>query len=117
MEPHRYLCSDLVRIDLGGETVITANLEEIWTEGAVLEWDAPIESGTHLTMECQGVPFHATVANNEEHPFGCRVEILFSAQSPWTPEICRPQHLLDPAKVKPADAKQELGRTAHPGTE
>lgn len=94
----RYLCSELVAVYTNnGESVV--NLEEIWTTGAVLECEDPMEAGSSIEVKGGAVRFHGTVTNVELHDFGCRVEVEFSPLTPWNLESFTPQHLVDVSGV------------------
>ncbi len=95
----RYLCSELVPLRTeDGESI--ANLEEIWSGGAVLECENPLQSGSRVEMLGGDVRFHGLIASVELHEFGYRVEVQFSPLTPWSPDRFSPQHLLDPAVLK-----------------
>lgn len=76
------------------------NLEEICRTGATLESDEPVPAGVRAEMRTQGVQFHGTVTEVEEHDFGWRIELEFSPLTPWSVENFRPRHLLDPAVLE-----------------
>lgn len=94
MRAGRVLCSELVR--LRTDTVESiVNLEAIWTHGATVESETPLEEGTAVEMRAGNVYFRGTVAETERHDFGWRLELEFSPLTPWSPERFRPEHMLD----------------------
>jgi hypothetical protein len=99
MDTPRYLCSQLVRLlisDSSGHREQWANLEEIWSSGAVLECEEEVASGSSAKISCDEVTFAGRVAAVERHVFGWTVEMAFSPLTPWTIERWRPEHALDP---------------------
>ena len=98
MNSHRYLCSQLVKLrtDSGESAVnLVVNLEEIWTTGAVLESEEPVEEGTNIEIRCDTAFFAGRITRVERHEVGWRLEMEFSSLTPWSPEKFRPQHLLN----------------------
>jgi hypothetical protein len=94
IDVNRYLCSDLVVLKTKeGESVV--NLEEIWENGAALECEAAVESGSKLEMQAGETQFHGVATSVEHHEFGWRVEMEFSPQTPWSPQRFVPKHLLN----------------------
>jgi len=95
MATPRYLCSELVRLvtDGRGQWV---NLEEIWAEGAVLACEEEVGPGAPARISTDEVSFEGAVTAVERDEFGWRVEIAFSADTPWSIERWRPEHALDP---------------------
>jgi hypothetical protein len=89
----RYLCSELVTLK-AGSTMFTANLEEIWPEGAVIEAEDAVDDGAHVEIRSGDFLLAGKVVGVELHEFGWRVEVAFSPLTPWDPEKFKPQHLL-----------------------
>jgi hypothetical protein len=88
-----YLCSDLVALKTAaGES--TVNLEEIWTAGALLDTEEPVEEGVAAVMHGGGNGFSGRVVRVRRHEFGWHVEMEFSPLTPWSPERFLPRHLL-----------------------
>jgi hypothetical protein len=100
MTPPRYLCSHLVTLCCNGRE-IGAILEEIWREGAVLECDEEPQTEGHIEMQCGPAFFGGTLKAPEKHAFGWRVEMAFSPETPWSEQIFRPDHMLDPESLQP----------------
>ena len=98
MGTSRYLCSELVFLE-AAETRAVVNLEEIWTTGAVLECETPVEAGARFRLRAGNHTFWGSAVLVEPHAFGCRVEVEFSPMTPWKPEEYSPHHLLDPATL------------------
>jgi hypothetical protein len=98
MNVQRYLCSQLVTLrNNSGETVV--NLEEIWTNGCVLEAEAPVEENSRVEIRCGGAFFSGSAVQVERHEFGWRLQVEFSPMTPWNPDQFRPEHLLDLSKI------------------
>ena len=95
----RYLCSHMVRLKVGDNPGRWANLEEIWSDGAVLECEEDIRSGEPARISCEGAFFAGHVTAVERHEFGWKVEIRFLPATPWSIEQWRPEHALDPASL------------------
>ena len=98
-DSRRYLCSHLVTLFFGGQSRVV-NLEEICRTGARLESEDPMPAGVAVEMRTQGVRFHGTVTEVEEHDLGWRIELEFSPLTPWSVDHFRPRHLLDPASLE-----------------
>ena len=98
MQAPRYLCSQLVRLQVDGH-VQWANLEEIWLGGALLECEKPVATGAtaKLFSECAALDGHVVKVGNDE--FGWQVELAFAEATPWSVEMWRPEHLLDPGTL------------------
>jgi hypothetical protein len=94
----RFLCSELVVLKRGSRQS-TVNLEEIWTTGAAIETDDVLETGETVELECGENRFPAAVTLVAKHEFGCRVEMEFPQGVAWSPEVFRPQHMLDPQSL------------------
>jgi len=107
MNAPRYLCSELIFIEIGQSRAV-ANLEEIWTGGAVIECEepgttSPLQKGVRLRLRAGGHSYWGEAVAVEPHEFGCRVELEFSPMTPWKREDYTPMHLLDPAALGAAD--------------
>jgi hypothetical protein len=106
MNPPRYLCSQLVELRLSTieprshqAADRTVNLEEIWTHGAVLESEEPVEEGAKVEVRCEAAFFAGSIVKLERHEFGWRLEMEFSPMTPWNAEQFQPEHLLDVSKL------------------
>jgi hypothetical protein len=102
MTPQRFLCSQIVVLsedssETAGERF--ANLEEIWTSGAILEAETAVTRGAMVQLRCGPAVFNGRIAEVQPHEFGWRFEVEFSAETPWRLEDFRPEHLLDPSTV------------------
>jgi hypothetical protein len=75
------------------------NLEEIWTNGAVLESEEPVEEGAKVEIRCQAAFFAGSIVHVERHEFGWRLEMEFSPLTPWNARQFRPEHLLNVSKL------------------
>lgn len=99
MNPQRWLCSQLVTLHEHSGAARVVNLEEIWRNGAVLEAEQPIEEGARIEIRAGNVFFAGGIARVERHEFGWRLEVEFSPLTLWSPEVFRPEHLLDPSSL------------------
>lgn len=111
MPAARYLCSELVFLEIG-QTRTVVILEEIWPEGAVIECEntdaqSPPQTGVRLRLRAGRHSFWGEAVRVEAHEFGCRVEVKFSPMTPWKREEYSPQHLLDPTALGAAGADPE----------
>lgn len=98
MDAPRYLCSQLVRL-VSGDREQWVNLEEIWNGGAVLECEEEIGNGAPATISTDEISFEGHVTAVERNEFGWTAEMAFSPLTPWTIELWRPEHALDPAAL------------------
>jgi hypothetical protein len=106
MNLQRYLCSQLVELKIGTaepgfpqNANRIVNLEEIWTNGAVLESEEPVEDGAKVEIRCGAAFFAGNIVQVERHEFGWRLEMEFSPMTPWNLEHFQPEHLLDISKL------------------
>jgi hypothetical protein len=106
MNVQRHLCSQLVELRIGTaepglhqDANFTVNLEEIWTNGAVLESEEPLEEGAKVEIRCETAFFAGSIVHAERHEFGWRLEMEFSPLTPWNVEKFQPEHLLDVSKL------------------
>jgi hypothetical protein len=99
MAAPRYLCSHLVRLFVDGHEQ-WVNLEEIWEGGAVLECEEAVTAGAFAKVLAEEAVFAGRIKAAEAHEFGWRVEIEFSPLTQWTIERWKPEHALDPAKLR-----------------
>jgi hypothetical protein len=100
VENRRYLCSQLATLTIGGQAQ-WVNIEEIWETGAILECETPVASNVAAAVSAGEAAFEGRVAEVREDEFGWRAEMIFSPETPWSPERWRPEHLLDPGALKP----------------
>jgi len=98
MASPRYLCSELVELRCAGTSLIV-NLEEIWESGAILEAEESSPTGVHADLRCGAITLSGRLTQAENHALGWRLEMEFSPLTPWSPELFRPEHLLDPSKL------------------
>jgi hypothetical protein len=101
----RYLCSQLVRLFIFDPRATDdreqwVNLEEICCDGAVLECENEIRCGVLARISCDDASFEGHVTAVEREEFGWRVELVFSALTPWSIEQWRPDHAFDPDTLK-----------------
>jgi hypothetical protein len=95
------LCSEILNLHLeplhGRERKLKANLEEIWSSGALLLTDSCIHRFTPLWFTGGGRKFHGEViAETLLNGLGYFVEIRFRPDCRWSERKYRPQHLFNP---------------------
>ena len=95
------LCSEILNLHLeprhGRERKLKANLEEIWSSGALLLTESRIHQFTSLWFVGGGRKFHGEViAGTLFMGLGYFVEIRFRPDSTWSERNYRPQHLFNP---------------------
>ena len=52
------------------------------------------------SLSVESASFQGRLNAVQQEEFGWRVEMEFSSETPWSPELWRPDHLLDPAVLK-----------------
>jgi hypothetical protein len=101
----RFLCSDLVSLrwcDIsGGDHLETVVLENISASGACVQAEVSVSETTRVLLVCGKVAFHGYVRSCYWRDDGYFVGIAFDADSKWSAAKFKPEHLLDPRKVKP----------------
>ncbi len=95
------LCSEILNLHLqykaGRERELKANLEEIWSSGALLLTDARVPLSTPTWFAAGGYEFRGKVAARKFlEGLGYFVEVQFASNSHWSEQKYRPQHLLNP---------------------
>ncbi len=98
------LCSEILNLHLQPrhgrerrERKLKANLEEIWSSGALLLTDSRIQQSTSLWFEGGGRKFYGEViAGTLFRGLGYFVEIRFRPDCKWSERNYRPQHLFNP---------------------
>ncbi len=101
------LCSEILNLHLQPrhgsdrrvcrERRLKANLEEIWSSGALLLTDSHIRRFTSLWFVGGGRTFHGEViAGTLFTGLGYFVEIRFRPDCTWSERNYRPQHLFNP---------------------
>ena len=98
------LCSELLNLHLqprrGSDRrgrKLKANLEEIWSTGALLLTESRIRKFTSLSFVGGGRTFHAEViAETLLSELGYFVEVRFRPDCKWSQRAYRPQHLFNP---------------------
>jgi hypothetical protein len=105
----RFLCSDLVRLGWSDgaqrerrETVV---LENISTSGACVQAEVTVPEGTRVHMVCGKAEFRGYVRSCYRRDDGYFIGIQFDEDSKWSKSKFRPEHLLDPRRVKARRAK------------
>ena len=95
------LCSEILDLYLqprvGRGRKLTANLEEIWSSGALLRTDARIREFTSLWFVGGGCKFRGEVISGAlSEGLGYFVEMRFHQDCRWSARKYRPQHLFNP---------------------
>src|ERR1035438_2164774 len=95
------LCSEILNLHLrsktGRERELKANLEEIWSSGALLLIDARVPLSSRIWFAAGGREFRGTVAARKIFKgLGYFVEIQFASNSHWSEQKYRPKHFLNP---------------------
>jgi hypothetical protein len=92
----QYLCSHLVTLR-SGDRETPANLERIWEDGATVNAEEPVESGTHVLIFSAGCGLSGSVKSCETDPAGHYLEIALD--NAWSPDTFTPDHLTDPESL------------------
>lgn len=95
------LCSEILNLYLqssgGRERKLTANLEEIWSSGALLSTDARIQDFTSLWFVGGGCKFRGeAIAGGLSKGLGYFIEMRFNPDCRWSARKYHPQHLFNP---------------------
>lgn len=99
-----FMCSDMVTAcwtdAFGQQQEAVVNLEEIWPEGAVLQFEYSMRAGAELEIQCgSSTWFDGTVIDSRSDFIGHFVEIRFADGSRWSRAKYEPEHLFDPASL------------------
>jgi hypothetical protein len=101
----RFLCSDLVTLRWSDgprrerrETVV---LENISASGACVQAEVVVSEGARVRLGCGNVEFSGYVRACYRRDDGYFVGIAFDEDSKWSIAKFKPEHLLDPRKVRP----------------
>jgi len=97
----RIWCSQMLRLHLqyrsGRPRRLNANLEEIWSSGALFLTGVRIPPLTRLWFDCGGSEFHGKViARTFSERLGYFVEMRFDPGNRWSEREFRPKHLFNP---------------------
>jgi hypothetical protein len=95
------LCSEILSLNLlykaGRQRELKANLEQIWSEGALLLTDVRVPLSTPTWFAAGGREFRGTIAARRfVKGLGYFVEVQFASNSLWSKQKYRPKHLLNP---------------------
>ncbi|HXI42587.1 MAG TPA: hypothetical protein VNH83_21570 [Bryobacteraceae bacterium] len=105
----RYLCSDLVQLRWSEgpqkEREETVVLENISASGACVQAENPVAENTRVQLVCGKQEFHGYVRSCYWRDDGYFLGIAFDQGSKWSKSKFKPEHLLDPAEVKPRRPK------------
>ena len=101
LAPRRMLCSEILDLRLQSKTgrarQLKANLEEIWSSGAILWTEIRIREHTPLRFLAGGREFRGQViAQTLLRGFGYWTEMRFHPSCAWSEEKYRPKHLFNP---------------------
>jgi len=101
------LCSELVTARwmnaFGQRQETVVNLEEIWAEGATLQFEYPMRPGAEVEFLGGSSRFVGTVAESRSDFVGHFVEIRFADGYRWSRELYEPDHFFDPASLSPVE--------------
>ena len=110
-----WLCSELVTVQwadgAGDERTQVANLEEIWSQGAILDAEEFVSDGTGLrlsTESCQD-QLHATVSQCRRSATGFTLSVEFHAGSEWSPERLPISHAVSSRELQNKVAEAATG--------
>ena len=100
----RMLCADLVEIkyqsQTGSEEMITANLEDISSNGVCLQTEDALPIGTRLEIQHSRGQFSGEVRYCKFcEPVGYFLGIEFIGDCQWTQKQYKPMHMLDPRRL------------------
>jgi hypothetical protein len=94
-EEHRFLCSDLVAVQLENQDqILVANLEDISPSGACLEMQQPVPPDATLVLNCSDCRFRGKVRYCAFRQSGYQVGLQFM-ECKWSKQQYAPKHLLD----------------------
>lgn len=139
--PERLLCSELVNVSWkdpsGPDRYHTANLEEIWREGAILEMDEEVPVGVTVRLRrtaelepddaspsvafAASFELQANVGFCHHSEIGYSVGVTFVGGSEWDPALVMPSHAVNPLELQdladeslaPADVDPETNANDH----
>lgn len=101
----RFLCSDLVTLRWSDgprrERRQTVVLENISASGACVQAEVAVSESIRVFLVCGNVEFRGYVRSCYRRDDGYFVNIAFDADSKWSIAKFKPEHLLDPRKVRP----------------
>ena len=100
---HRVLCSELlpIRWQEGADSFETiANLEEIWTSGAIIAFEEKFTGG-EITIVTPSKEFTGTVVATWHDETGHFVELRFRLSDMWSIDVFEPEHAFDLATITP----------------
>ena len=97
----RMLCSEILNVRLQGregrDRELKANLEEIWSSGAILWTDVRLRGYTSLWFTGGGFQFRGqVVAQKLLKGLGYFIEMRFQPGCTWSERKYRPKHLFNP---------------------
>ena len=104
----RYLCSHLVQLlwsEGSRERDETVVLENISASGACVQSENPVAENTRVRLVCGKPEFRGYIRSCYWRDDGYFLGIAFDEGSKWSKAKFKPEHLLDPAEVKPRRPK------------
>lgn len=95
------LCSEILNLHLhfkaGRERELKANLEEIWSAGALFLSDVRVPCCASLWFEAGGHRFRGKIASRKFFKgLGYFLEVHFARDSRWSEQKFRPKHFFNP---------------------
>jgi hypothetical protein len=101
------LCSELVTAlwtdAFGQRQEAVVNLEEIWPEGAILQFEYPMRPGVEVEFRSESHRFEGAVVESRSDFVGQFVEIQFADGCRWSREMYEPDHFFDPKSLSPVE--------------
>ena len=92
---NRYLCSELIDLTFSDGQGLSANLEEIGENSALVLTEQPVRRGAHLNINCGSHTLKGVAgACRFDKLLGYFVEIRLSPASRWSLPWFAPEHLL-----------------------
>lgn len=99
----RMMCADLVNVDwvddLGPARQTVANLEDISESGACIQVERPIPLRSSLRIAHAQGDLCGVVRYCVFRETGYFIGVEFAPDSKWSPQLFKPQHLLDPRRL------------------
>ncbi len=110
------LCSEILNLHLrfkaGRERELSANLEEIWSSGALFLTDVRVPCCASLTFSAGGHQFRGTIASRKFFKgLGYFIEVQLAPSSRWSEQKYQPKHFFNPLMML---ADRIFEATPHP---
>jgi PilZ domain len=102
---NRLWCSDLIKVR-AGRREIDANLEDISPSGACVQTEDPLKVGAKVSLLWGRRRWPGRVRYSLQNEIGYFAGVEFEDGRKWSPDIIKPQHMIDPAKIKSKERLQ-----------